>query len=278
MTKFKSSSHQSITAIIIAKNEAEMIVNCINTLSWCDEVLVIDSASTDETAKLAEKVGARVIGFSHRSMAKSRNEALKKVKTEWVFYVDADERVTPTLAKEIMVHLETSQAVALSMFRQNVHYGKIMLHGGWNQDQVTRVFKKSHFVEWFGDIHESPSFDGSEIKLNSPLIHLTHRNTQDGLKKTIAWTKIEADLLAKSDIKAVNLLTILRKGVMEFIRRSIIKGGRKDGVEGWIEALVQGINRMLVYVQVWEKQQHPSLEKSYQLIEQQISKMWQAEQ
>jgi len=277
MTKFKTDSHPSITAIIIARNEAEMIVNCINTLSWCDEILVVDSASSDETAKLAENTGVRVVSFYHRSMAKTRNEALKKIKTDWAIYIDADERVTPILAKEIMVQLETSSAVALSMPRQNIHYGKIMQHGGWDQDPVTRVFNKNKFQEWYGDIHESPKFNGEEIRLKSPLIHLTHRNTLDGLKKTISWTPIEADLLAKAKVKPVNIVTILRKGVMEFIRRGVFKQGYKDGVEGWIESIVQGINRMLVYIQLWERQRKPSLENSYQQIEQQISKMWQDE-
>ena len=277
MIKSKTIQHPSITAIIIAKNEAEMIINCINTLSWCDEILVVDSASSDDTAKLAESVGVRVIGFSNRSMAKTRNEALKKIKTDWAIYIDADERVTPTLAKEIMVQLETSTAVALSMSRQNIHYGKIMQHGGWNQDFVTRVFNKNQFQEWYGDIHESPKFNGPEIRLNSPLIHLTHRNTLDGLKKTISWTPIEADLLAKANTKPVKIMTILRKGAVEFLRRGFFKQGQKDGIEGWIESIVQGINRMLVYIQLWERQQQPSLKNTYQQIEQQISKMWQDE-
>ncbi|MBU0578850.1 glycosyltransferase family 2 protein [Patescibacteria group bacterium] len=276
MTK-SNQNRPSITAIILAKNEAEMIVNCINTLWWCNEILVIDCASSDETAKLAETAGARVVSFSHRSMAKTRNESLKRVKTNWVFYVDADERVTPTLAKEIMVQLETSCATALKISRQNVHYGKIMHHGGWEKDYVTRVFNKEYFQNWFGDIHESPKFKGKLLELQSPLIHLTHRNTIDGLTKTISWTPIEADLLAKAGSGSVRVRTILRKGIMEFVRRGIFKFGFRDGVEGWIEAMVQGINRMLVYIQLWEKQRKPSLEDTYQQIEQKILKMWQDE-
>lgn len=270
-------SRPNITAIIIAKNEAQMIVNCIDTLSWCDEVVVIDSGSSDDTVKLAETAGARVIGIFHRSMAKLRNEALKRVKTDWVFYIDADERVTPTLAKEIMVQLETNQVSALSMRRQNVHYGKIMEHGGWNQDWVIRVFAKDKFSSWVGPIHESPEFKGQVLELKSPLIHLTHRHTVDGLKKTIAWTPIEAELLAESDLKPIKIRTIFRKGFLEFLRRAVLKRGYRDGAEGWIEALVQGLNRMLVYIQVWEHQRQPSLEDTYRQIEERIATMWQAE-
>lgn len=277
MTKSNQAS-PSITAVIIAKNEAEMIVNCINTLWWCDEILVIDSASNDDTAKLAETAGARVVGFSHKSMAKTRNEALKRIKTDWLFYVDADERVTPTLAKEIMVQLETSSASALKIPRQNVHYGKIMLHGGWEKDFVTRAFNREHFKNWYGDIHESPKFSGEIIELKSPLIHLTHRNTLDGLSKTMAWTPIEADLLAKANSKPVKIRVILRKGIMEFLRRGVFKLGFRDGAEGWIEAIVQGINRMLVYIQLWERQRESGLNDTYQQIEEKILKMWQKEE
>lgn len=271
------SNRQTITAIIIAKNEAEMIVNCIDTLRWCDDILVVDSLSTDDTAMLAETAGARVVEFHHPSMAKMRNEALKRVKTDWVIYVDADERVTPTLAKEIMVQLETSDAAALQMIRQNIHYGKIFNHGGWQDDTIARAFKKELFQEWFGDIHESPRFSGNVVRLQSPLIHLTHRNTLDGLRKTISWTPIEAELLHKANTPPVKLRTILRKGVMEFVRRGILKGGSKDGMEGWIEAVVQGMNRMLVYIQLWELQRSPSLPETYNKIEQKIAAMWQQE-
>lgn len=242
-----------ITAVVIAKNEAEMIAHCLDTLWWCQEVIVLDSGSTDETAKIAEKSGARVIGFSHQSMAKKRNEALKQVETEWVFYVDADERVTPTLAKEIMVQLEANQPVAMSMNRQNVHYGQIMHHGGWQNDWVTRVFKLDKFKGWTGKVHESAHFAGEAVRLHSPLIHLTHRDTLSGLKKTIAWTPIEAELLYEADVAPVKFKTILRKGVMEFFRRGLFKKGYKDGLVGWIEALVQGINRSLVYLQLYAK-------------------------
>ena len=272
-----ASNKPSVTAVIVAKNEAEMIVNCIDTVRWCDDILVIDTLSTDDTAELAENAGARVIGFSHPSMAKVRNEALKRVRTDWVFYLDADERVTPALAKEIMVQLETSQATALTLNRQNIHYGKTFHHGGWQHDLVTRAFKKDVFQGWFGDIHESPRFEGEAIKLRTPLLHLTHRNTLDGLRKTISWTPIEARLLKEAHTSPVKLRTILRKGVMEFLRRGLFKGGYKDGMEGWIEAIVQGINRMLVYIQLWELQRQPSLPETYQAIEEKVAALWRQE-
>ncbi|MFZ5437862.1 MAG: glycosyltransferase family 2 protein [Patescibacteria group bacterium] len=266
-----------ISAIVLAKNEASMIDGCLNTLVWCDEVLVLDNGSTDNTVELAESLGARVITFSHPSFARKRNEALKHAKNDWVFYLDADERVTPTLAKEIMVHMETATAQVLEMSRQNFCYGHEFKHGGWQDDLVTRIFHKSALKEWTGQIHESPNFEGQVTKLHSPIIHFTHRNTEDNLRKSADWTKLEAELLYKAGEKPVTLFTLVRKGTMEFVRRAIFKRGYQDGMAGLIEAVVQGINRMIVYIQVWELQQKPSLADRYAKKEDELKKLWSQE-
>lgn len=266
-----------ITAIIIAKNEEDTLSSCIKTLSWADKILVVDNGSTDKTSKIAEDFGATVIHFSHSAFDRLRNEALVHVETDWLFYIDADERVTPTLAKEILVHIETSDAQVMSMKRSNICYGQEFKNGGWEEDKVTRVFHKDVLKKWQGKVHESPVYEGKEILLHSPLIHLTHRNTIQGLNKTISWTPIEAELLHKSNLPPVTFFTILRKGLMEFFRRGILQKGYKDGMPGLIEALVQGVNKILVYIQVWELQQTPSLPDKYRKQEIEIAKLWEDE-
>ncbi|KUK79933.1 MAG: UDP-glucose--lipopolysaccharide core heptose I 4-beta-glucosyltransferase, putative [Microgenomates bacterium 39_7] len=267
----------TLTAIIIAKNEQEMLPRCLNTLNWVDQTLVINNGSTDQTSKIAENKGAKVIHFEHSSFARMRNEALKHVETDWVFYIDADERVTPTLAKEIMVNLETQAGQVFSMKRKNICYGEQFQYGGWEDDEVTRVFLVEALDKWQGKVHETPLYKGNSILLHTPLTHLTHRSTQENLIKSAAWTKIEAELLHKSGIKKVNFFTILRKGFMEFIRRACVSKGYKDGLAGLIESLVQGINKMLVYIQVWELQQIPSLDEKYRRHEIVIQKQWENE-
>lgn len=267
----------TISAIIIAKNEEGMIANCIETLDWCDEVLVVDNDSSDATAGLAEQLKARVIKFSTDDFSKLRSEGLRRAKTNWIFYIDADERVTPALAKEIMVQVETTSAVALRMKRSNIIYGKEFSHGGWQHDRVTRVFKRTALNGWKGKVHESPLFTGRVVDLHSPLLHLTHRNTSDGLIKTATWTAIEAELLYKAGVGKVGLVTIMRKAVAEFLRRAIFWQGRQDGVEGWIEALIQAMNKMLIYIQVWEHQQKPSLPDRYKQHEFKIAQLWKKE-
>jgi (heptosyl)LPS beta-1,4-glucosyltransferase len=271
-------THQpTITAVIIAKNEETMIANCIETVRWCQEILVIDNGSTDTTAELAKSLGARIVSYKSNSFADLRNQALKYVKTDWLFYLDADERVTPRLQQEISVHMETKSSAALDMNRENVMYGKVFKHGGWQNDWVTRVFYRETFQGWQGEVHESAHFKGQAIQLHTPLVHLTHRNTLDGLVKTMNWTPIEAELMFKAGAESVKLSTLIRKSLMEVFRRAISRQGRLDGIEGWIEALVQGMNRFLVYVQLWEKQQQPNLKEKYSQKELEIANLWKAQ-
>ena len=268
---------QPITAVIIAYNEAEMIAACLSTLEWCSEVLVIDNGSTDETVKIAEQMGARVITAKHASFAKLRNEALKHIENDWVLYIDADERVTPTLAKEILVHIETNSADVLVLQRSNIFFGMEFKHGGWEADSVQRVFRKKALKEWTGVVHETPHFEGTTQLLQAPLIHLTHRDVRSGLFKSASWTYREAELLYKGGVGRVSILTVLRKSTMEFLRRAFFKSGYKDGQAGMIEAFIQGVNKGLVYAQVWELQQDPAIAQNYKKEEEKIVALWKVE-
>lgn len=255
-----------------------MIGACIDCLQWCNQIIVVDDGSTDETASIAEARGAKVISFKHNSFARRREEGLKRVKTDWLVYVDSDERVTPTLAKEIIVNAETSQASAMRLRRSNIYFGQALKNGGWGDDFVTRVFRRDALENWQGDVHESPVFSGEELTLKTSLVHLTHRDVISGLLKTASWTPMEAKALFESKIEKVSFWTLLRKGGMEFLRRAVFKKGYRDGMVGLVEATIQGINRVLVYIQVWELQQKPPITEKYQLIEDEIKDLWQQKQ
>lgn len=264
----------SITAVIIAKNEFQMLANCIETLRWCDEVVVIDNGSTDQTSQLAESLGARVVSFQADSFAQLRTKGLKFCKTDWIMYIDADERVTPQLSQEILVHMETNDAQVLRLRRQNFCYGFELNAGGWESDFVERVFFRTAISGWEGDIHESPIYEGTVFTLHHPLWHLTHRSTSENLLKSASWTPIEAKLLADANEPSVKPLLIWRKFLMEFFRRYVLKKGSKDGMVGFVEAFSQALNRALVYIQVWELQQKPPLSEKYIDLEAKIEKLW----
>lgn len=264
----------TISALVIAHNEEVMLGSCLDCLQWCDELLVIDCGSTDATALIAEQHGAKVISFSHPSFARLREEAAKRSTGDWLLYIDADERVSQTLAKEIQVNIETGTGTVFSLLRSNHYFGQQLEYGGWGSDVVHRLFARDSLQGWYGDIHESPRFTGQVIQLKAPLIHLTHRSVADGLYKSARWTPLEAKALFEAQIPPVTFLTLLRKGTMEFLRRAFLKKGYRDGLTGMIEALIQGINRMLVYMQVWELQQKPPISDRYAKLEEEIKAGW----
>lgn len=264
-----------VTAIILTKNEQSMIVNCIESLSWCQEVIVVDSQSSDSTVQLAKRAGAIVYSTDKTSFAERRNYGLLKVRTPWVLYIDADERITPSLFSDISAFILKPSGAAMSFQRKNIHYGKYLEHGGWENDIVTRLFLTEKLKGWKGSIHESPIFPGGSTLSAHPLVHLTHRNMYDGLVKSAQWTGYEAELLFQSKHPPVTVRTLLRKTCMEFFRRAFVYKGRKDGIEGWIEAMVQAMNRFIVYERLWELQQKPSLEQTYQHIDKKIIESWQ---
>ena len=264
-----------ISAIVIAKNEEAMIANCLETLKWCDEVIVVDDESQDTTPELAKRSGAVVIHNTAPSFAEKRNVGLSKAKGKWIFYIDADERVTPKLAREIQSAMLNGQFTVYQVRRNNIQYGKWMEHGGWENDWVERLFQKDALPRWTGHIHESPQIQTKQIgQLMEPLVHLTHRNMVEGLQKTIDWTGREAELLFDAGHPPVRPRTLLRKTIMEFIRRAYFKKGRKDGIEGWIESLTQAMNRFIVYERLWELQRQPNLHETYQKIDKTIIDQW----
>ncbi len=263
----------TLSALILAKNEAAMIANCLDALAWCDEVIVIDNGSTDATAEIATRAGARVI-TQQGSFAQLRTAAFRKSKTDWVLYIDADERVTPELAQEIRQVISQPQHQSYGLVRKNILYGSAMAHGGWEKDMVVRLFQRDALKEWAGDIHEHAVTVGSTGVLREQLWHFTHRSVIESLYKSAQWTPIEAELLAQAGTAAVTPVTLIRKGVMEVWRRAIWGGGYKDGMAGWVEAITQGLNRILVYMQLWERQQKPSIPKKYEQFEHELAERW----
>ena len=263
-----------VTAIILAKNEESMLPGCLKTLSWCKEIIMIDDGSTDKTAEIAESTGVKVISFKHQSFARRREEGAKYATQDWLFYVDSDERVTPQLAQEIQVNLENHHFLAFQLNRENIFFGKLFLHGGWETDTVTRLIKVSALRGWRGDIHESPLINGKITTLKSPLLHFSHRSVVDGLYKSASWTPIEAQLIAKAKNEQVGFMKVVKKGLAEFWRRAVKNKGYQDGEAGMMESLVQAINRMLVYLQVWELQQTPPIKDLYAVKEREVEILW----
>ncbi len=246
-----------LSAVVITKNEEQMIGDCLLSLKFCNEIIVVDTGNTDATDTIAKKHQAQIIKSVGRDYSQFRNDGLSVVRGDWVLYVDADERVTPLLKKEIVQTIyspEVKSAYAIS--RQNIYLGKEMHFGGWGNDYVVRLFQKKNLDRWKNPLHEEPVFKGELGKLENLLTHLSHRDLSSMVDKTLSFTDFEANLRYQAHHPLVVGWRLVRVMVTEFWLRFAKLSAWRDGVEGVVDGLFQVFNSFVIYSRLWELQQH----------------------
>lgn len=266
---------KKITVLIQAYNEQEEITECIKSARLLsDTIIVVDTESTDKTVSLAKEQNVTVHSFPYsRYVEPARNFGIGNVKTEWVFLLDVDERITEELAREIAEILRSAQndkgvaqgdpstALRVSdithykLRRKNIFAGKKWLqHGGWNSstDYQTRLIKKSAFKEWPQAIHSTPIIEGEASLLKEPLLHYFHKNLETMVAKTAVYEDVESNLLFKAG-KPVSTATFFRKFLGELYRRLFKWQGFRDGTLGVIESIYQAFSKTITYLFLYEK-------------------------
>lgn len=244
-----------LSAVIIARNEEEMIGGCIDSVSFADEILVLENGSMDKTAEVAKKKGAKVVTAKTQGYSNLRNEAAKLAKGEWLLYIDADERVPAKLREEIKREVLESSYAALAMPRKNNLLGHDMSYGGWWPDYVLRLIKKEALVEYEGDLHEQPKIKGEVGELKNYLYHITHRNLESMVQKTNEYSDVEARLMLEAGHPKMTIPRFFSAMCREFWHRAIAKLGFLDGPIGMIEVGYQVFNKFVIYAKLWELQQ-----------------------
>ena len=243
-----------LTGIIIAKNEEEMIADCIDSLSFCDEIVVIDNGSTDRTVEIAKHLGAKIYEDARKSFADRRNLGREKAKGKWRLYVDADERIAKDLAEEIKekISMKNDEYVAYEICRRDYRYSGVR----WEYvGYFVRLFEKKHLKEWFGDLHESSKVEGKVGRLSSEMQHFTHRNLSQMLAKTIQWSDIEAKLRLDANHPYITWWRFPRVMLTAFFDSYIREKGYKSGTAGLIEGLYQSYSMFITYARLWEMQE-----------------------
>lgn len=249
--------NMSITVVISAYNGENIIKNAIKSAFLVtDDVLVIDTESTDNTYAVAKKLGCRVLHFPfHRYVEPSREFAIASAKGDWVFILDADEVITKDLAKEIQRTVNQTEHTHFYVPRKNIFAGKKWLrYGGWYPDAVLRLIKKDAFKQWPSAIHSTPSIKGTSSRLSEPFLHYFHPDLENMVSKTIVYEDIESDLLFKAK-RPVVLSTLFRKFFGELYRRMCKNVGFLDGTYGVIESLYQAYSKTITYLMLYEKYQ-----------------------
>jgi len=245
-----------LSAIVIAKNEEDTLDGCIKSLLFADEVIVVNNNSTDNTLKVAKRNKARVINFSGVGYDLARNHGLSYATHDWIFYLDADERVSQDLKKTLQKITSKSRTdfSVYKIARKNIYLGKELKYGGWGNDFVIRLFRKTKLLGWESHLHEQPKFSGDMGKIEDPIIHYSHRDLYSMTEKTIFFTNFEAQNRIQVKHPPVVVWRIIRVMLTEFYIRFIKLTAWKDGSEGIIDGLFQVFNSFIIYSRLWELQ------------------------
>jgi glycosyltransferase involved in cell wall biosynthesis len=222
----------AITATVITFNEEDRIVECLASLSCCDEVIVVDSGSTDRTSDLAKAKGARVIVHSWEGYSKQKNFAADQAQNDWILSIDADERLSMELADEIVKWKKAAHpAQAFSMPRRVMYLGRWIKHSGWYPDRKIRLYDR-RFCQWEGDfVHEAMKVNGNVDRLQGDLFHFPYRSWNDHVARIARYTEL-ASRAARSEGRRGSLFRLALSPPLSFIKAFILHAGFLDGWRG----------------------------------------------
>jgi (heptosyl)LPS beta-1,4-glucosyltransferase len=224
----------TVSAVIIARDEADLIAGCLASLAWADERLVVlDTATTDDTGVLAEAACARVVERSWQGFPHQRNAALALARSDWVLFVDGDELVPPSLAHEVRARLAVAGNVAgFWIPRRNIIAGEWVRHAGWWPDRQLRLLRRlSARYDEGAVVHEVAALDGPDDTLNEPLLHLNYDTLAEFREKQTRFATLEAHTLWDRGQRAQPHNVIVQP-IREFRRRTVSLGGYRQGLMG----------------------------------------------
>lgn len=234
-----------ITAIILCKNEEKNLEACINSVSFCNEIIVVDDESGDNSIRVAKAKGVKIVSrVLKNDFSDQRNYALNIAKNEWVLFVDADERVSLELQKEIEETLKTTVKGGFYIKRLDSMFGKILKHGELRNKKFLRLAKKDS-GRWVGKVHEEWMVLADLGTLNSPLYHYPHQTISEFISEINLYTTIRSKELFKAG-KTTNWALIILYTKGKFFYTYVFKLGFLDGVPGLVVSLMMSFHTFLV--------------------------------
>ena len=245
----------ALSVCIITFNEEQNIRDCLESVAWVDEIIVVDSFSQDTTVSLCRMFTKKVYEKEWQGHVKQKNCALQYASNEWVLCIDADERVSTELREEIERNLsmEGNSCDGYYFPRHSYYLGKWINHGGWYPDYKLRLFKKSK-GRWGGqDPHDKVILKGTTTQLKGELLHFVYKNVSHQLQTVDTFSTITATALDREGDR-FNLFKLLYRPSIKFFETYCIKRGFMDGLPGFIIAITSSFYVFLRYVKLWELQ------------------------
>jgi glycosyltransferase involved in cell wall biosynthesis len=241
-----------VSVVIITKNEEKNIERCLKSVSFAEEVIVIDSGSTDRTVEIAKALGAKVFVEEWKGFGLQKQSGVEKAKNRWVLNIDADERIPEETAGVIaeVIKNPSSEVTAYSFCRKNIFRGRWIRGCGWWPDRVVRLFDKSagHFE---GEVHEKWVLKKGRVGHLSAVIEHYHRDFTNILQKVNTYSTLSARELYRRGIKPAWWKPFFHGG-WRFFYSYVIKKGFLYGMDGFVISLCNGLGTFFKYVKLWE--------------------------
>ena len=240
-----------LSVVIVAKNEAANIVDCVRSCRFADEVIVVDSGSTDGTPDLARAEGARVLvtpdwpGYGPQN-----NRGIDLVTGDWFFSLDADERITPELAAEIRGAIEATKCNGFRVPRSSMYCGRFIKHSGWTPDYTRRLARRGlgRFTEHY--LHANLQVQGELGTLKNPIIHYSFRNLEAVLEKLNRYSSANARDMTTAGRKG-SFARAVTSGLWAFFRTYVLQLGFLDGRWGFMLAVSNAEGTYYRYLKLW---------------------------
>ena len=240
-----------ISAVIIARDEAHAIADCLQSVSFADEIVLVDSGSQDETPSIAKRFGARVIHQDWLGFGAQKQFAVEQASHDWILSIDADERVSPELRESILQAVTAPQAKAFEMPRCNRFMGRWLRHGEGYPDYNLRLFHRDH-ARWSEDaVHEHVLAEGPVHRLKGDLLHESEDGIADYLRKQNTYTSLQAQALFDAG-KKVGTAKLLMSPLLRFVKFYFFRRGFLDGVPGLVHILIGCFNSFAKYAKLME--------------------------
>ncbi len=247
-----SENRLKVSVIITTLNEEVNIEECIESVLWADEILLVDSHSTDMTVEHAQRYPIRILQREYFGSAAQKNWALDWVENDWVLILDADERVTEGLACEILTKLQNGpKHNGYAIRRRNIVLEKVIEHSGWSTDMVVRFFHKEHGRYPNRRVHADLIIDGSVPVMKNPLIHFTFLSFSQYLQKFLNYAEWGAAQGFREG-RRVGYLELAGRPLWRFFRTYVLQLGFLDGKHGLVICSLQAFGSFLKYARLWE--------------------------
>lgn len=248
-----------ISVVILTLNEEENIRACIESVSWADEIIIVDSFSTDNTLTICREYKAIIIQKEWPGHVKQKQFGIEQAAGEWVLSLDADERLSPEAVEELHNKILSSSSAVQGFIlpRQSYYLGKWIRHGGWYPDYKLRLFRKGTAKQCGHEPHDKFVVNGLTKKFDGNILHYPYRDISDQLKTVDTFSCSVASLWHREG-KAFSLflllLLLLFRPKIRFLEMYIWKLGFLDGMPGFIIAVVSSYYIFLKYAKLWELQ------------------------